>query len=53
MPEDLLETQYGAELCWAWTKDWLQNERECDDDEHITLEEYLWFRAENHDEAQA
>lgn len=46
-----LEKQYGVPLLWEWCKDYVQNERECEDDEKMSLEEYLWLRAENHDEA--
>jgi hypothetical protein len=47
-PEQRLEQQYGAALMWDWVKDWLQSERECDEDERMGLVEYLWFRAGNH-----
>jgi hypothetical protein len=47
---DFLEQQYGAQLLWDWTKEWVQSEKECDDDERMPLENYLWLRAENYDE---
>ena len=50
---ETLEAHYGVHTCWGWTKEWVENEAECDEDERITLEEYLWLRAENEDEVAA
>ena len=50
---DRLEENYGKITLWEWTREWMQNEKECDDDERCTLEEYLCLRAENQDEVDA
>jgi hypothetical protein len=50
---DTLEQQHGKITLWEWTRDWMQNEAECEDDERCPLVEYLSLRAENQDEVDA
>jgi hypothetical protein len=50
---DTLEEQYGKITLWEWTREWMENEAECEDDERCSLEEYLHLRAENQVEVDA
>jgi hypothetical protein len=47
---DALEQQFGKITLWEWVREWIEGEYECEADEHIRLEEYLWLRAENAEE---
>lgn len=48
-----LEENYGKITLWEWTRDWIQNNNECEVGEQCSLEEYLSLRAENEDEVRA
>lgn len=46
-----LEQQHGRITLWEWTREWLEAVPEFDDDEKVSLQEYLSIRSENNADA--
>lgn len=49
---DQLEKQFGPATLWGWVREYLDLENECEADEHIKLEEFLYLRCENAEDAE-